>query len=326
MAGGYVPARLVQAASSLGLFAAIGDGEATAAEVAAACRTDPRATDLALRALAALELLELRAAGRFALAPVARAYLVPGSPSWFGPMLAFEAGLWGEWAKLEDAIRHGGPVREPNAFQDRKEETERFILAMHALAEARGDAALLPRVLDLSGATSMLDVGSGPGTYPIHFCRHYPRLRATIFDLPGTLTITRRIVDASGLGERIELVAGDYRTDELPGTHDVVFLSNIVHSEDEATNERLIASAARVLRPGGRVIVKDHVLDESGVWPRHAALFSLTMVLLTRGRDYRLSEIAAWMEKAGLADVREVRLAPPLASSLVIASRPPADG
>jgi SAM-dependent methyltransferase len=165
-------------------------------------------------------------------------------------------------------------------------------------------------------------VGSGPATYPVALCRAHPELRCTVFDLPGTLAVTRERVREEGQEERITLVAGDYHVDPLPEGFDLVFLSNVIHGEDEAANRDLMARCFAALRPGGRVVVKDHVLAEDLASPAGGAVFSLLMLLSTRGRNYAFGEIAGWMTEAGFERPTETVLPPPFSSSLVIARRP----
>ena len=109
--------------------------------------------------------------------------------------------------------------------------------------------------------------------------------------------MTRGYVDASGVGDRIELVPGDYLRDALPTGHDLIFLSNIIHGADEDTNRALMRKIHGALAPGGRVMIKDHVTDESGTSPAPAAIFSIAMLLFTRGRDYAFAEIRDWKNK-----------------------------
>lgn len=221
------------------------------------------------------------------------------------------------------AVRSGKPARAPDMYQSDPQETARFIEAMDSLVRARGDADMLAGMLDLSEVGELLDVGSGPATYPISFCRKYPALCATIFDLPATLAVTKRFVDASGVGDRIALIAGDYRSDPIPGTYQLAFLSNIIHAESSEENERLTAKLYGCLDRDGAVIVKDHILDDSRTQPSAGALFALLMLLTTeRGRCYSFAEVKSWLEKAGFQRVHELPLSPPLTSSLVIGMKP----
>jgi SAM-dependent methyltransferase len=314
----HAEARIVHAAVELGVFDAIGEKHLTAVELSAALGSDTAATELLLNSLAALSLLE-KANGIFALHDSAKKYLVSTSPTTLCGMIRFEAANWDCWGKLADSIRTGQPARPPNMYQDDAHETATFIEAMDSLVNARGDAEVLAQALDWHRVESLLDIGSGPATYPIHLCRRYPQLRAAIFDLPATLRVTERFVRAAAMAERIRLIAGDYRHDAIPGSYDLIFLSNIIHGENSEKNATLMAKLARHLNPGGRVVIKDHILDATRARPPVGAIFSMLMLLTTDGgRCYSFDEIKAWLEQAGLHSIREIVLPPPMTSSLVI--------
>jgi hypothetical protein len=193
---------------------------------------------------------------------------------------------------------------------------------MDALVKARGDAEVLAKTLDWQRVGELLDIGSGPATYPITLCRIFPDMRATIFDLPGTLKLTERFVQDAEMNKRITLIAGDYRKDPIPGKYDAIFLSNIIHGENYRDNQALIGKLAVNLKPSGRMVIKDHILDESRANPAVGAIFSLLMLLTTEGgRCYSFGEIQNWMETAGLSQIQQLDLPPPLTSSLVVGTR-----
>jgi hypothetical protein len=317
LTGGSVEARAIQAAVDLGVFDALKDS-GDAARVAQGTRCDARATELLLNALVAIGLLKKNEL-HYSLNEISSAYLVKSSPKYLGGMIAFDSSLWRTWGDLEQAVRTGKPARAPDMYQNDAEETERFIGAMDSLVRARGDADIVGETLDLSGVNELLDVGSGPATYPIAFCRKHPSLRATIFDLPATLKAAERFVRASDVSERIKLIPGDYRSDSIPGRYQLAFLSNIIHGEGAAENQRLAAKLYGCLDRGGRIVVKDHILDDSLAHPPAGAVFSLLMLLTTaQGRCYSFNEVKAWLKKAGFHEVGQIALAPPLTSSMVI--------
>jgi SAM-dependent methyltransferase len=274
-----------------------------------------------MNALTALALLE-KHADDYALSLAARTYLVRTSPQSLCGMIRFEASLWNDWARLAAAVRSGKPTRAPDMYQDNPEETATFIGAMDSLVKARGDAYILAGVLDLQDATHLLDIGSGPATYPIDLCRRWPTLQVTLFDLPGTLALTRRYVREAGLETRFAFIAGDYRSDEIPGSYQAIFLSNIIHGEGSEENLKLMAKLARILEPGGRIIIKDHILDATRTHPPVGAIFSLLMLLTTEsGRCYSFGEVADWLEAAGLKQPTQIDLPEPLTSSLIVAEK-----
>jgi len=321
LASSHVEARIVQSAVELAIFDALENAPLAAQAVAKRLELEPKATELLLNALVSLELLR-KHADLFSLAEVAKSYLVKSSPRYVGGMIHFESSLWNCWEKLPQAIRSGQSVRPANMYQDDPAETETFINAMDSLVKARGDTEIIANAIDWSAVGELLDVGSGPATYPIALCKKFSKLRATIFDLSATLNISRRFVREAGMEDRIRIIAGDYRDDPIPGTYDVVFLSNIIHGEDYQKNETLIRKLANNLKPSGRMMIKDHILDDDRVNPAVGAIFSLLMLLTTAaGRCYSFSEIKNWMNRADLSNIERINLPPPLTSSLVIGTK-----
>ena len=321
LASGHVEARIVQTAVELRVFDAFEARPLSSSAVAADLQLNARALELLLNALAALGLLE-KHAEKFSLTEISRRHLLRNSPYYVGGMIGFEAMLWHAWEKLPEAIRTGLPARTPNMYQADPEETEVFINAMDSLVKARGDTDVLASAIDWSNMGTLLDVGSGPATYPIALCQRFPQLRAAIVDLPGTLKITGRFVAGANLAARIELISADYRSDPIPGSYDAILLSNIIHGENEGRNAALMRKLAAHLNPRGRLIVKDHILGDSRAEPAVGALFGLLMLLTTDGgRCYSFAEIVAWMKQAGLNRVERIDLPAPLTSSLVIASQ-----
>jgi hypothetical protein len=318
LASGHVEARIVQTAVELGIFDALEASALGAEAIATSRELHPQAAELLLNALTSLQLLN-KQSDIFSLADISRRYLLVSSPNYVGGMIRFDSSLWNCWEKLPDAIRSGKPVRPPNMYQDHVNETEIFIKAMDSLVKARGDADLMAKTLNWETVSDLLDVGSGPATYPIELCRRFPNLRAAIIDLPATLNITQRFVHEAGMEERIRLIAGDYRKDPIPGNYDLIFLSNIIHGEDHENNRSLIPKLANHLKASGRMIIKDHILDDSRANPAVGSIFSLLMLLTTDGgRCYSFNEVRAWMEGAGLSKVEQIELPFPLTSSLVI--------
>ncbi len=323
IAGGHAEARALQTATRLGLFDALAAGPRDGDSLADALGCDRRATALLADALVALEVLR-KSIGEYVLGEAAARYLVASSPEYLGGMILFDGALWDEWGRLEKALRTGQPVRPPDMFQTDPAATERFIRAMDSLVRARGDAVWTAAHLDLSRARTIVDLGGGPGTYLVEFLRRWPHLRGEIWDLPATLEVARRILAerAPELRARIELCAVDYRAGDLPHPVDAVFLSNIIHSEDEPTNAHLMRSCWRALNPGGIIAIKDHVMDDSMTAPAAGAVFSLYLLLTTRGRDYSFAEIARWLAAAGFDPPRVTALpSPPFSSSIVTAVR-----
>jgi len=324
MAGAHAEARAIQVALKLGVFELLAQGSQTESGIAATLGTDPGATMLLANAMVALGLLE-KHEGNYRLSGAAGRYLVKSSPEYLGGMILFDEAIFPYWAKLEDSIRSGAPARSPDMFQSAAEDTERFIRAMDSLTRARGDAAWVADHLDLAGVRTMADLGGGPGTYLAAILRQHLKIRGAIWDLPDTLKVTRKVLAEREpeVRTRIELLEVDYLKAPLPGPVDAVLISNIVHSEQQADNTHLMAKCFDAIAPGGLIALKDHVMNRDLTDPRAGAVFSLYLLLTTRGRDYSFDEIAGWLSAAGFIDTKMQRLpSPPFTSSLVTARRP----
>ncbi|HEY1267289.1 MAG TPA: methyltransferase [Candidatus Binatia bacterium] len=320
LAGGYAEARTIQAAVELGVFEAL-QHTRDASQLSAYLSCDPRAMELLLDALVSTGLLK-KSDSMYSLNDTSSIYLVKSSPKYLGGMIAFDASLWNAWGQLAHSIRSGKPARRPDMYQNAPEDTERFIGAMDSLVRARGDAEIVLKRLDLGEVKSMLDVGSGPATYPIEFCGKHPQLRAAIFDLPETLKVTEKFVRDAGMRDRIDLIPGNYRCDNIPGKYDLVFLSNIIHGESDEENGRLMAKLYGCIEPGGRIVIKDHILDQSRTQPASGAVFALMMLLTTEhGKCYSYTDVKTWLDNAGCRNIGEIPLPPPLTSSLVIGTK-----
>jgi len=324
MAGGHAEARAVQTALKLGIFELVAERPRAARAIAAVLGTDERATLLLANAMVALGLLE-SAKGAYRPTETARRFLVKSSSEYLGGMVLFDEAIFQHWVRLEDSIRSGSPARAPDMFQSNPDDTERFIRAMDSLTRARGDANWVAEHLDLNGRATIADLGGGPGTYLAAILRKRPAMRGAVWDLPATLRVARNVLieRERDVTSRIELVATDYLTGPLPGPVDAIFMSNIIHSENEAENAQLMVRCFAALSAGGLIAVKDHVMNRELTEPRAGAIFALYLLLTTRGRDYSFEEIAGWLTAAGFIDIKVHTLpSPPFTSSLVTARKP----
>jgi len=324
LASGHAEARAIQTALKLGIFDILDSAPLDDAALAAAIPANRRATALIANAMVALGLLDKRA-NRYSLTEVSRRYLLRSSAEYLGGLILFDEAIFETWVHLDQVIRTGAPARPTDMFQNRPEETERFIRAMDSLTRARGDPAFVANRLDLSRVSTFADIGGGPGTYAVAMLHRWPHLRAKIYDLPASLEVARRILSERepAVLERLDLVRVDYLYDDFPGRCGALFMSNIIHSEDETTNAQLFRKCFRALEPGGMMIVKDHIMNADLTAPTAGAIFALYLLLTTRGRDYSFDEVSRWLVDAGFVDIKHEALpSPPFTSSMVIARKP----
>ncbi len=295
----FQESRVLLTGAELDVFTTLSKEVLTADALAARLGADARAVTITLDALAAMELL-VKENGTYRTAKDA-ACLSAEAPDSIHPMLLHAAGLWDRWSGL---TRKAGGT--PLSERPRAEVTRAFICAMDVVGAPQ--AARLAEAVGIGSARRLLDVGGGPGTYTAAFLRAAPELHATLFDLPPVVEIARERLSAAGLLGRVTLVAGSFESNELPGGHDLAWLSAIIHQNGPAQNDALYGRIFRALAPGGRLVVRDHVMDPDKTHPRAGALFAVNMLVGTaHGGTYTFEEIRAGLERAGFVHVRLLR-------------------
>jgi acetylserotonin N-methyltransferase len=301
------------AAVSMGVFEALHDGPATAAELAAKLGADAGAMGRLLDGCAALGLVR-KQAGVYRNDAVAETYLYAGSAhSLRGYVRYSDEALYGMWGHLDDAVREGthrwkqsfgleGPIF--SAFFRSEEAMRDFLMGMHGFGMLTS-----PRVVgafDLSRFRRLVDLGGATGHLAIAACERYAELRAVVFDLPRTTPLAQEQVAKSAAHQRIEVVAGDFFEDELPEA-DLYYVGRILHDWTEAKIERLLGRVFARLPEGGALLIGEKLLEEDGVGPLAASMQSLNMLIVTEGRERSLSEYAGLLRRVGFGAVEAQR-------------------
>lgn len=317
LSGSYWSSCALHAGLKLGIFTSLGDIPRDLPALAASCGCDRRALGMLLESLAALGLL-YEGEGRYANSDFSRRYLVRESEEYLGHIMLHHHHLMASWAHLHEAVQSGRPV--PTATNDDTDAQERrtsFLLGMFNLANTL--APQLAPLLDLHGRHRLLDLGGGPGTYALHFCRHYPQLTAEIFDLATTRPYAEQTIARFGLSGRVSFQSGDYLRDPVAGRFDVAWLSHILHGEGPSGCRTILERAVGALAPGGMIVVQEFILDDGKPGPLFPALFSLNMLLVTeQGQAYRESELRSLLTAAGVRDIRRLQHGLPAPTGLLV--------
>lgn len=306
LASGYTRAQILFTANNAGLFDHL-ETPASAEAIAGKLGWSPRGTRMLLDGLLGLGLVE-KQDGLYQNAPAASQCLVSSSEGYQGHILQHKAHGWAAWSRLDEAVKQGQPPLEGRA-EESEEELRAFILGMDD--GGRLSARDMLECLDLAPYRQMLDVGGGPGSYPIAFLQRHPGMRATLLDKPNVVAIAREQVAQAGLQDRIAFIEGDFLEADPGDAYDLVLLSNIIHMLDAEANANLVRRCAGAMISGGLLIIKDFIVDDARTGPPFSLFFALHMLLHTEGGDtYRESEVMEWTRAAGLEDGRFVDLTP----------------
>jgi predicted O-methyltransferase YrrM len=223
---------------------------------------------------------------------------VAGSPENQRLALMHTVNVWRAWTTLTDCVRTGTAVQTPGVEGRDQEWTKSFIAAMHRGAQSA--APQLVSVVGVEGVRRLLDIGGGSGAYSIAFAQAKPDLHAEVLDLPSVVPIAQRHIQEAGLSSRVTTRVGDLFKDDFGSDYDLILLSAICHMLGPKENLDLLQRCAGALRKGGRVVIRDFILEPDKTAPRGAALFALNMLVATRsGSTYTEKQYADWLESSG---------------------------
>jgi precorrin-6B methylase 2 len=302
----FMESRILLTAAELNLFSLLTPRPLSAGEVAKHLHGPLRGATILLDALSAMGLLVKRGETYRCIHPVSN-FLSADQPETVLPMILHAAHLWQRWSKLTAVISQAeGEVEKAEPPSQKFEELRAFIGAMHAIAAPI--APSIVKAVNPERSRSLLDVGGASGTYTIAFLEANPRLRATLFDRPAVIELARGRLEKANLLNRVNLVAGDFYEDGLPAGHDLAFVSAIVHQNSPEENLDLFKKIFRSLLPGGRIVIRDHVMEPERTQPQSGAIFAVNMLLATAGGNtYTFEEIQAGLVQSGFVLVRLIQ-------------------
>jgi SAM-dependent methyltransferase len=302
---GFTLARVIMAATRLGIFEALEEQPLPPAAIAERCGTDPLATEKLLFALAASGYASSRNGG-YALTSRSRKWLRRDSPHSLADKMLLQFEEWEWMERSEDYVRSGRPADLHETLPD--EHWPIYQAGMRAVASALAPE-LARRLPVRRGAETMLDIGGSHGYYSVSLCRRHDGLRAVVLDLPEAVTAAAPLLAAEGMGDRVVHRAGNALTDDLGSdAYDVVLISQLAHHFSDEQNRALAERVARALRPGGIYAIVDAFRPAT---PKDAgqigALLEFYFALTSQSGTWTPDEMADWQRRAGLQTRRPLR-------------------
>lgn len=302
---GYRLPRILIAAVEIDLFSTIGVASWAITDLAREMKVSERGLAILCRNLAMAGLLK-KQGEIYRNSRLGATALNAHHPDYRGDYLRLITNHWADWARLPESVKSGLPLGH-----DKPEEPDyrrRFTWAMHQ--RTLGTAPKVAAQINLRGARTLLDLGGGPGTYAMAFLAKNPALRATVCDRPAALEVAKEIASTHKAGARLSCLPLDLLTEDIPGTYDVMWYSNVLHIYSPEDNQALFRRALAALNPGGRLLIQDAFLhDPEGLFPEEASLFAVSMLLFTdRGDTYKTADTRSWLIDAGFDRVRALRM------------------
>ncbi|MEU1328858.1 class I SAM-dependent methyltransferase [Streptomyces sp. NPDC005865] len=296
---GFARARVLSAALELGVFTELARAPRTSAALAGALRCDGEAVRRLLDALTELGLVRGDDASGREVTELSRAHLVEGGPGFLGDHFAEVLAQWDSWGGLTDLVRsgrRGGDLGDPGA---RGLHRGMFggVFALAARAATAVVEALRPAPVG-----RVLDLTAGGGEWGVALAVSDPTARVTAHDDLSLLAGARARVAELGLLDRFDFVPADFDRPPFPdGSFDTVVMAHAGRFAGPAAAGRLIQECARVLRPGGTLLIADVMRPAPGEPTLSRSMLDLSLLVnTTEGGLPEPDEYLTRMEKSGV--------------------------
>ena len=291
----------IYVAAELGLADLLTEGSRSIAELAQASGSHAPTLYRMMRALASVGIFLETEDQHFELTPMAEC-LKTGAMRCMALMFNSE---WNDqaWEYFLYSVKtgetpfekaHGMPVSEWLAMHPEAAEVFNQANAVKAASSHRA----IVDVYDFSGLNTVIDVGGGIGALMVEILTANPLMKGIVVDAPSVIHEARKFIQARGIEDRCQTVAGDF-FQNVPAGSDAYILSNILHDWPDRQCRTILAHCRQAMKTESRLLVVEMIIPP-GNEPSIAKLLDLEMLVITGGRERTETEFKNLFESAGL--------------------------
>lgn len=306
--GGFMQTQALAVVARLGVADIVDDEPVHVTELAARIGAHPASLHRLLRMLAGIGVFDEVEPGSFIATRLSDGLRTDAPESVHHLAIAFGNEHYQAWGEALytfqtglSAFEHlyGEPYFEFLARHP--EEGENFDRAMAGGALKR--SAALMSSYDLSGISTLADIGGGNGVLLSSVLAVNTHLQGVVFDLPHVAAKAAALIEGAGMGDRCIAVGGDFFSDPLPRA-DAYVLAHILHDWDDNRALDILRNCRRSAPASGRLLLLENILPE-GSQPSWAKQLDLHMLVLLGGKERTESQ---WCQLLDEADFRLVRV------------------
>ena len=307
---GFWISRAVYVIAKLGVPDLLKSGPKTAAELASATGTHAPSLFRILRTLVSVGVLSSTEEGGFAQTPVSETLVTdaPGSLRWFA---VSELGQehYPAWGNLMHSVKTGEIAFDNffgadiwKYFQQNPEDAAVFNNSMTNVTAHTNEA--ITSLYDFSQFGTIVDVGGGHGGLITSILEKNPQVKGVLFDAAEVIEGARPKIEAAGLADRLETVAGDFFK-SVPEGGDAYVMKWIIHDWDDEKSNTILRNIRSRMQPNSKLILVDCVVPETDE-PHFSKFIDLNMLVMTGGKERTEKEFAQILEAAGFKLLRVI--------------------
>ncbi len=319
---GFQRSAVLKTAVELEVFTKMGEGNATAADIAAACGASERGVRILCDSLATMGFLT-KSGDKYGMTESTAVFLDKKSRAYVGSALDFILAPQQRrgFDDLTNAVTKGGSSITGDASMD--PESTMWVTFANGMAPLMFPVAqMTAEHLDLATdrPLKILDIAAGHGLYGIMAGQKYPNAQIYGADWANVLTVAQENAAKFGMSDRYHTVPGDAFESDLGSGYDAILVPNFFHHVDKEACENFIRKLDASLAEGGKIATVEFIPNEDRISPPTSAMFAVVMLAATPAGDaYTFSEFKKMFENAGFTNNQLFSLEP-MPSHLIIST------
>ncbi len=234
----------------------------------------------------------------------------PKSLRWLVRWLV-EPWTWMAWPQLDQVVRTGQAVFPG---QDGKEfftylsedAPESYKIFNRAMSQASGyTSEAIADIVDLSGASRIVDIGGGQGHLLCALLRRNPHVQGILYDLPAAVDQANPALRPGGeLADRATVRPGSC-LESVPGGCDVYILKNLLEMWEDDKTVHVLHNVAITAPAGARVLIIQQLVDATAEMELTTAM-DMMLLIIDGGRRPRRRHLEDLIARSGL-ELDEIR-------------------
>ncbi|MCA1028648.1 methyltransferase domain-containing protein [Cytobacillus kochii] len=272
----------------------------TSSELSKELTFDNDFLEIILKALVAINLLQIDKNNRYHVTPSAFPYLNKESKNSINSLIELERTMRNK-RNLNEVILDLLTGESPKRIDFPEKNIYTNAMSSGTYYPALKMGRVLLKYFDKNRPINFLDLGCGPGDYALTFKKLFSNLVGTLIDREEIINITRQRLMEKNVLNDFKLIHNDFMSDPISGKYELVLLSNICHFYSLEEISHLLNKIPFNPKEESFVIIHDFFLDEELNEETFLPIFaSLDWMGNHSNRfNYTLNEIGSWLESLG---------------------------
>jgi hypothetical protein len=213
------------------------------------------------------------------------------------------------FASLPEIVRTGeqgkGAPSGKDLFDHISDDGQRSFLFNQAMTNATWMQvpALFP-AFPFRRYRNIIDVGGGQGLFLAALLAHLPGSRGIVFDLPGALAESEKVIAQFSLQDRMETSPGDFFAG-VPEGGDLYLLKSVLHDWNDEDAVKILIQVGKAMNKDARLLVIEVIISEADNRPSFGKMTDILMMVTAGGKERTRVEYEKLLSEAGFR-VRKV--------------------